>query len=201
MPLHVALLGDSIFDNRAYTGRQPDVAQHLRVALGAAARVTLLAVDGTTTFDIGPQIDRVSADVTDVILSVGGNDALMHAALLGTPVRSTADALDMFGAAIDAFAVSYRHVLEALTELRKPLTVCTIYDVAFPPPQGSRARVALTMFNDTIQRAALAVGARIVELRDIATEHEDFVNAIEPSGRGGAKIARAIAASLARDGQ
>jgi hypothetical protein len=97
MPLHVALLGDSIFDNRAYTRGAPDVAQHLRVALGAVARVTLLAVDGTTTSDIGPQIDRVGADVSDVILAVGGNDALMHAALLATPVRSTADALDMFG--------------------------------------------------------------------------------------------------------
>jgi hypothetical protein len=27
---HIALIGDSVFDNKAYVGRQPDVVEHLR---------------------------------------------------------------------------------------------------------------------------------------------------------------------------
>ncbi len=198
MLLHVALVGDSVFDNGAYTGRDPDVAQHLRSVLGRDARVTLLAVDGATTFDVGPQIDRVGADVTHLLLSIGGNDALMHAGLLSTKVRSSGDALDLFETALESFSASYRHVIDALIALGRPLTVCTIYNADLPAPEKRRARVALTMFNDTIQRSALAVGARVLELRDVCTEPEDFAQAIEPSGRGGAKIAGAIAASLSR---
>jgi len=197
MSLHVALVGDSVFDNGAYTGREPDVAQHLRAALGADARVTLLAVDGATTFDVGPQLDRIG-DVSHVVLSLGGNDALMHAGLLSTKVRSTGDALDLFETALEGFAASYRHVVEALIDLGRPLTVCTIYNADLPAPEKRRAKVALTMFNDIIQRTAIAAGARIIELREVCTEPEDFAQAIEPSGRGGAKIARAIATSLSR---
>ena len=198
MSLHVALVGDSVFDNGAYTGGEPDVAQHLRAMLGADGRVTLLAVDGATTFDVGPQLGRVGADVSHVVLSIGGNDALMHAGLLSTGVRSTGDALDLFETALEGFAASYRHVVEALIELGRPLTVCTIYNADLPAPEKRRARVALTMFNDIIQRTAIAAGARVIELREVCTEPEDFAQAIEPSGRGGAKIARAIAASLSR---
>ncbi len=56
---HVALLGDSSFDNRVYTGGEPDVATHLRDVVGASTKVTLLALDGSTTLDMGRQIDRV----------------------------------------------------------------------------------------------------------------------------------------------
>jgi len=198
MSLHVALVGDSVLDNGAYTGREPDVAQHLRAMLGADVPVTLLAVDGATTFDVGPQLDRIGADVSQVVLSIGGNDALMHAGLLSTPVRSTGDALDLFETALEGFAASYRNVVDALVEIGRPLTVCTIYNADLPAPEKRRARVALTMFNDIIQRTAIAAGARVIELREVCTEPEDFAQAIEPSGRGGAKIARAIAASLSR---
>ena len=66
----VVLLGDSIFDNGSYTNGEPDVASHLR-ALLPSWRVTLCAVDGTTTSDIGPQLDRLPKDATHVLLSLG----------------------------------------------------------------------------------------------------------------------------------
>jgi hypothetical protein len=43
---HVVLLGDSIFDNAAYTGREPDVITHLRRLLPNGWQATLCAVDG-----------------------------------------------------------------------------------------------------------------------------------------------------------
>ena len=116
MTPHVALLGDSVFDNASYTRGQPDVAAHLR-ALAPTWGVTLCAVDGSTTTDVGPQLDRVPSRATHVVLSLGGNDALINADLLDMPVRSTAEALDRFEERLSDFERSYGWVIEALAGL------------------------------------------------------------------------------------
>ena len=195
---HVALLGDSSFDNGSYTKGQPDVAAHLRSVLGSELKVTLLAVDGATTIDVGPQLGRVRDDMSHLVLSIGGNDALLNAGLLDTPVRSTADALDLFGAAVDAFEENHRRVTEALAELGRELVVCTIYNGNLALPEGPRARVALRMFNDAIVRSARAVDAHVIDLRAVCCTADDYANPIEPSGLGGRKIAEAIGVSLTK---
>ena len=73
---HVALLGDSIFDNRSYTGGEPDVVTHLRTLLPAGWKASLYATDGATTKDFGPQLLKVPADASQIVVSLGGNDAL-----------------------------------------------------------------------------------------------------------------------------
>jgi hypothetical protein len=78
--------------------------------------------------------------------------------------------------------------------------LCTIYDANFPPPEGPIIKAALSLFNDVITRAAFARGLPLVDLRLICSEPADYANPIEPSERGGAKIAAAIAA-LATDPQ
>ena len=75
---HIVMLGDSIFDNRSYTGTEPDVVTHLRAMLPEAARATLLAVDGTTTRSMARQVGEIPDDATHLVVSVGGNDALGH---------------------------------------------------------------------------------------------------------------------------
>src|SRR5262245_439703 len=117
MTSHVALLGDSIFDNRAYTGGEPDVAAHLRELLASRWKVTLCAVDGSTTTDLGPQLDSVREHVTHVVLSVGGNDAMLNADLLDFPVRSTAQALELFRDRLVDFETNYVNALEAVLAL------------------------------------------------------------------------------------
>lgn len=199
MGTHIALLGDSSFDNASYTGKEPDVASHLRALVGPAVAVTLLAVDGSTTQSLAPQLDRIAATVTHAVLSVGGNDALLVAQLLDTPVRSTADALDLFGAAVDEFADNHAHALAALAA-RAPtakLVVCTIYEGNLGLPEGPRARIALKLWNDVIARNARRVGATLIDLRDVVSVPADFANPIEPSGEGGRKIAVAIARACA----
>lgn len=197
MSRHVALLGDSSIDNAAYTRGDPDVAQHLRSVLGAQWKVTLLALDGSTTLQMDPQITRIADDVSHIVLSIGGNDALMNAGLLDTPVKSTAIALDLLGAAVNAFEQNHRSVTRALAELKRKLVVCTIYEGNLGPIEGPRASVALRLFNDAIVRSARDVSATIIEMRDVCSKPEDFANPIEPSGIGGKKIAQAIARVIA----
>ena len=96
MAFHVALLGDSIFDNRSYTRGEPDVVAHLRALLPGGRRASLFAVDGSVSDDLAEQLPRVSTDITHLVISVGGNDALRYSDLLQRPVSSTAEALRLF---------------------------------------------------------------------------------------------------------
>jgi hypothetical protein len=193
---HIVLLGDSIFDNQSYTRGAPDVPTHLGSVV-PEARITLRAVDGATTADLGPQFEGVPGDATHVILSVGGNDALRNVDLLGPKgVRSTAEALRLFGDRLEVFEAAYVRAIERLVRLKRPATVCTIYNGNLSPSEAPLARIALMLFNDTIIRTALRFGVDVIELRLVCTEPEDYANPIEPSGQGGLKIARAIAAAI-----
>jgi hypothetical protein len=192
--LHLVLLGDSVFDNAAYTGGEPDVISHLHRILPPKWKATLIAVDGASTAEIPSQILRIPRDATHVALSVGGNDALGHVDLLSRPVSSTAAALDLFDVRVRSFERAYRDALDALVAVGLPTVVCTIYNGALPDPaEALRARVALTLFNDAILRAAWERGCSIIELRLVCTDLLDYANPIEPSGPGGAKISRALA--------
>jgi len=196
MASHVALLGDSIFDNRSYTGGAPDVVTHLRDLLPASWRATLCAVDGSTAADLADQLADVPADASHVVVSVGGNDALLNSDLLLTPVSSTAEALVLFGERVGRFEEAYRAAIDGALALRRDTTVCTIYNGNLDAREAPLARVALMMFNDVILRVAVERGLRAIDLRLVCTEPADYANPIEPSGPGGRKIARAIARCL-----
>ncbi len=195
---HVILLGDSIFDNGAYVGRDPDVATHLSRVLRPPWRATLLAVDGATTSGLASQLRRIPADATHLVVSIGGNDALGHRDLLSTPVRSTADALALFNARVSAFEADYRRAVAPVFERKLPVTLCTIYNGNLPAREAELARVALALFDDVIVRVALERECGLIDLRLVCTEPADYANPIEPSGRGGMRIAQAIARAVAR---
>jgi lysophospholipase L1-like esterase len=196
MPPHhsrVALLGDSIFDNASYTRGEPDVVTHLRQVLPSGWDATLYAVDGATTAGIVAQAARVAPEVTHVVVSVGGNDALQSSDLLSLRVASAAQALDAFASRVALFETEYGQALARVTALGRPTFVCTVYNGALEPAIAGAARMGLTLFNDVIVRSASALGLDILDLRAVCTERSDYANPIEPSGRGGLKIARAIA--------
>jgi GDSL-like Lipase/Acylhydrolase family len=194
--MHVALLGDSILDNQTYTQGEPDVITHLRRMLPNSAQATLCAIDGSTTEDLGPQIARVPADASHLVVSIGGNDALDNIDLLATPVKSTTQALSLFHERIERFEIAYRTALESTLSLHRKTAVCTIYNGNLEPPEAQLARILLMMFNDVILRFGFERGLDLIDLRIILTEKSDYANPIEPSGQGGFKIARSIAGWL-----
>ena len=137
-------------------------------------------------------------DASHLIVSVGGNDALGHAGTLHEGARSMAEALDRMAGIRDQFERDYGAMLEGVLERGLPTAVCTIYDPRFPDPLRRRlAAIGLTIFNDCITREAFSRALPLMDLRLICDEDEDFANPIEPSVRGGAKIAAAIAALTA----
>ena len=191
---HVVLLGDSIFDNGAYVGRGPDVITQLRGALGEGWRASLLAMDGHVTEDVlRHQIGRTAADATHLVVSAGGNDALGSASILGQPAKSVAEAVSRLAEAQERFRTSYLRMVQAVVARKAPTALCTIYDANYPEPQRRLVVAGLALFNDVITRAAFSHGLSLIDLRLICSEPADYANPIEPSSRGGEKIARAIA--------
>ena len=78
-----------------------------------------------------------------------------------------------------------------------PALICTIYNPVFSKdpelrPFQKGAEVAISMFNDVIQKNARTANKDLLDLRDIFTEEDDFANPIEPSDQGGLKLAHEI---------
>jgi hypothetical protein len=191
-PGHVVLLGDSIFDNAAYVNGGPDVITQLRQEL-PAWKCSLLAIDGDVITGVVRQLSRLPTDATHLVVSAGGNDALGYAPLLQEQPASVAEALLMLGAARDRFDADYRAMLPAVLAQGLPTAVCTIYDTPASEPNQKVIKAALSLFNDSITRAAFSQGASLIDLRLIFSQDGDYANPIEPSSQGGRKMAQAIA--------
>jgi hypothetical protein len=195
---HVVLLGDSVFDNKAYVAGGPDVVTQLRGMLPAGWQATLAAADGAVVGDLRRQLERVPRDATHLVVSAGGNDALRQEGVLGAPARSVGEALARLAAVRDGFRRDYGAMLGAVLGRGLPAALCTVYDPRFPDPARQRVAVAgLTLFNDAITREAFGRGLPLVDLRLVCGEDADYANPIEPSARGGDKIAAAVARLVA----
>jgi len=204
---HVALLGDSILDNGAYTSGGPDVVTHLRGMLPAGWRATLLALDGSLIEDLEGQLSGLPPDTTHAVVSVGGNNVVMDLDILKLRVRSEPEALVKLGQRVAVFERAYRRAINRVLRLARETAVCTIYTanldteagavaMGFTGEEAAAALVMLTTFNDVILRVAFEAKLRVIELRLVCTEPADYANTIEPSIQGGEKIARAIVRSL-----
>jgi hypothetical protein len=193
---HAILLGDSIFDNGVYVPGGLAVTDQLRAALSDQWTVSLLAVDGHVTADVESQLAGLPHDATHLVVSCGGNDALIYLPLLTERASSVGEALSNFARIRLDFGYKYRRMLEKVTETNLHVTVCTVYDCV--PGLEPMAHSALSMFNEVILREAIAAKVTVIDLRLVCTEPLDYseLSLIEPSRIGGAKIAAVIRKAL-----
>lgn len=190
---HIVLLGDSIFDNARYTLGEPDVIAQVRQLIPARWQASLLAVDGSMCEHIPAQLQRLPSDASHLVMSVGGNDAIMNAGILQAKAESTSQVIAALADVSRRFEEAYRQAVAACMQRRLPLTVCTIYNGCFPDPDYQRLiSTVLMVFNDVILRVAFEHHLPVIDLRFVCSSAEDYANPIEPSSPGGAKIARAI---------
>lgn len=191
--MHIVLLGDAIFDNKSYTGDDPDVRTQLQDALPAGDQATLLAIDGSIIETVFAQLKRLPATASHLLISIGGNDLLGQMHTLNNPATSNAGALLEIAQIAINFRQVYRSLLQTVGEYELPTALCTLYNPRFP---GSESRLltstALSIFNDAIIQEATRVGLPVLEMRMICDEDADFANPVEPSAKGGEKIVRAI---------
>lgn len=191
---NVILLGDSVFDNGAYISGGRNVRWQVQDCLPKGWQATLLAVDGNTARDVPGQLARLPNDASHLIISVGGNDALGQMGVLSENAQSFAAALARIASVSETFQRAYHEMLQAILKHKLPTTLCTIYYPRFPDPNLQRLAVAgLTPFNDCIILEAFRAGLPLLDLRLICDDDGDYANPIEPSIKGGEKIAAAIA--------
>jgi hypothetical protein len=195
---NVVLIGDSIFDNATYVPGEPSVIEQLRELVALDGRATLLARDGSVIGDIPSQLARIPADATELVVSIGGNNALLAQGVINVAAGTVMSALGHLSAIRTEFQQGYRVMLGKVLERGLPTAVCTIYDGV--PDLFPEFQTALAIFNDTITREAMAVGVEVIDLRTICNLAEDYsaVSSIEPSAIGGRKIAAAIYTWLSR---
>lgn len=196
---HIVLLGDSIFDNGVYVPGEPAVIDQLRLELPKSWQATLLARDGDVIADVTSQLDDLPSDATDLVVSVGGNDAIGHAHLLER-AESANDLNGLLADVLPKFQQEYTAMLKELQQLGRSTLICTIYDQCpFAEPRWRElVPTALGVFNDCIEQEADRLSIPIIELRDICTDPEDYsgLSPIEPSSAGGMKIVSAILGQL-----
>ena len=190
---HVALLGDSVFDNGAYVAGGPDVVAQLRAISPPGWRATLLAVDGAVIASVESQLAQLPRDVTHLVISAGGNDALGHSSVLDMRLRSMAEALATLRAVQAAFRNNYARMLDVVAARKLPVAVCTIYDPRYPERERRElGATALSVLNDIITREAFGRSLTLIDVRVLMNDDADFANPIEPSAKGGMKLANAI---------
>jgi len=166
----------------------------VRAALPARWTVTLLAIDGSLASDVAKQLAKIPPSATHLVVSVGGNDAILEVGILAEEAGSVAVALSKLARVRDRFARTYAKMLDSVCGAGLPTAIATIYAGAAPDVEfQEHAGIALTALNDCITREASSRGLPIVDLRVIFNRSEDYANPIEPSADGGGKLARAIA--------
>ena len=189
---HITILGDSIFDNRAYV-KKYDVTAQLERRMPEGWTAARLAVDGARVKGVAFQQSFVSDKTTHLFISIGGNDSLDEIEVLDMPVTTSAETLLELGRRANEFEERYEAMLKGVFKLGIPTCVCTVYYPNFTNPLMQKlGTVALTAFNDVIIRQAFKAGIPIIDLRAVCSEPADYANEIEPSDEGGAKIADAI---------
>jgi hypothetical protein len=193
MRKNIVLLGDSIFDNATYVPGEPCVTDQFRAIVGDRAGVSMLAVDGDYAEDVGRQLRKLPAGATHLFVSAGGNDALNHLYRLNSDYEHSRQLFEEWSQIQSDFRGRYQAMLRSVLARRLPTAVCTIYDAV--PSVGQVETTALSLFNDVIVSEAVVNRVPVVDLRAICTDPLDYspISPIEPSSRGGAKIAKALA--------
>lgn len=189
----VVLAGDSIFDNARYVPDGSPVIEHLKARLlDLKLDPVLLAVDGSVALDVPPQLAKMKWPQGFLIISCGGNDALAAADVLAAEVTSVYGAMTKLAQMRERFRQDYRMVLEQAKLCCQNVAVCTVYDSV--PGYAIEMMTALALFNDVIIYEAGRAGIPVIDLRLICDQPEDYsaVSPIEPSEKGGKKIAEAI---------
>lgn len=189
----IALLGDSIFDNESYVIQGKSVIEQITQMEKKGWNAELLAVDGAITSDVSRQCAHVNKDISQLIVSCGGNNALGFLDVFANKVSSMLEAMELLTAIKKEFQISYQQMLASIKALNIDFAVCTIYDSS--PEIGETLLTALSFFNDVIFREAFKLALPVLDFRLIFNHPSDYsaISPIEPSEIGGGKVARSIA--------
>ena len=181
----IVLLGDSILKNNSYVSEGKGVDNILEER---KAIVVSLAENNSKIVDIYGQINKIPIDINNtssfIFLSSGGNDILsfyvdQHGVTTDTGFLNT-------------MLAAYKKMIKSI-QTRMNNCQIVLVDIYYPTSnQFSQYRPIIEEWNTLIANYARENSLGLLQISQSVTSTEDFTLGIEPSEKGGAKIAQLI---------
>jgi hypothetical protein len=176
---NVVLIGDSMLNNSAFVDQDQSVADLLSNKLAGSATVYNFAKDGATIADCYAQLDKISSvPKSTIFVSCGGNNILNS--------RQSVDSdyvTNLFG----QYSEFIQSVKTVVPSDKSNIYVLNLYT----PASGhyTSYHSAIEQWNQLIDDNASSLGYTVIKTSNLLTLDEDFVYGIEPSYKGGKKLA------------
>ena len=181
---NIILLGDSILNNSVYTLPKESVPNLISSQLEKTPEKTLynLAKDGATISDSASQLLQIPPNLnqrlTRVFISAGGNDILKRRELHS-----------------DFVAPLFSKYMDLVKSVKTKFSNCdlVLLKLYYPfNPTYSQYKPVITQWNKLLDEHRLSIGYQLLETDKLIVSEDDIVYDVEPSAKGGLKIASAI---------
>jgi len=187
---NIVLLGDSIFNNSAYTSNGKGVSD-LLIENNTGQNIYSYAQDSSKIVDTYSQINSIPSYLnkpyTTIFPSSGGNDLLTYYDDKGNNISDTSVIKPMFKA--------YKKVVKSIKS-KMPKTKIVLLDIYYPDNiHFKQYRPVIEEWNQNIYSYASDTknGVHsVLQISSMLTDKSDFSFGIEPSSNGGEKIANGI---------
>ena len=187
----IVLLGDSILKNNSYVsnGKAVDnILQERSLKNNKNIELYSLAENNSKIVDVYSQINKIPLSInnksTTIFLSSGGND------ILSFYVDQNGDTSDT--GFLNTMLAAYKKLVKAI-QTRVDLCQIVLLDVYYPTSnQFAQYKPILEEWNGLIADYARENSLGLLQISQIVTSNDDFTLGIEPSEKGGEKIAQSI---------
>ena len=184
----IVLLGDSILKNNSYVPDGKAVDNIIEERNNKNIELYSLAENNSKIVDVYSQINKIPLDInnksTTIFLSSGGND------ILSFYVDQHGDITDT--GFLNTMLAAYKKLVKSI-QTRMDLCQIVLLDVYYPTSnQFAQYKPILEEWNSLIATYARENSLGLLQISQIVTSNDDFTLGIEPSEKGGEKIAQSI---------
>ena len=187
----IVLLGDSILKNNSYVpdGKAVDnIIEERSLKNDKNIELYSLAENNSKIVDVYSQINKIPLDInnksTTIFLSSGGND------ILSFYVDQHGDTSDT--GFLNTMLAAYKKLVKSI-QTRMDLCQIVLLDIYYPTSnQFAQYKPILEQWNSLIATYARENSLGLLQISQSVTSNDDFTLGIEPSEKGGEKIAQLI---------
>ena len=187
----IVLLGDSILKNNSYVpnGKAVDnILEERSLKNDKNIELYSLAENNSKIVDVYSQINKMPLDIniksTTIFLSSGGND------ILSFYVDQHGDTSDT--GFLNTMLAAYKKLVKSI-QTRMDLCQIVLLDIYYPTSnQFAQYKPILEQWNSLIADYARENSFGLLQISQSVTSNDDFTLGIEPSEKGGEKIAQLI---------
>ena len=187
----IVLLGDSILKNNSYVpdGKAVDnIIEERNLKNDKTIELYSLAENNSKIVDVYSQINKIPLEInnksTTIFLSSGGND------ILSFYVDQHGDTNDT--GFLNTMMAAYKKLVKGI-QTRMNLCQIVLLDIYYPRSnEFSQYKPILEKWNTLIAAYARENSLGLLQISQVVTSNDDFTLGIEPSEKGGQKIAECI---------